>query len=341
MPICCVCNKERPRASFSRLQLRHKASDNRKCRKCVKAMSVNGNGKDEKLRRMCEKVKQHILSDDCKCVLEDFKKPSDNFDLMVCHVGHAFVLPRLSTNIGLFPEFVLQEARERRKCDVAAGYKCIHIIDPSHVHETMKQIIGDLLDLLSDFNDYSGCRPMLLVSDWADKLVSLHGLDSLVAAVEAINAMSADAILQDELLVASVFAKISLILQAYYHLLPTTLGFVLVMAEEMRFFAPWMISLHLDYVSMESDRKMVRAVAKWIPCDCLDHLKDGIDQTSTTVCFECRKRFPSSEIKRCAGCGILKYCSKRCQKRNWNAYHKFHCSIWRKKLEESRSMGWK
>ncbi|GFR16954.1 MYND-type domain-containing protein, partial [Trichonephila clavata] len=41
-------------------------------------------------------------------------------------------------------------------------------------------------------------------------------------------------------------------------------------------------------------------------------------------CTNCLRR--ESDLKFCKGCGIMKYCSKICQKADW-CYHKFECSL--------------
>ncbi|GFR22850.1 SET and MYND domain-containing protein 3 [Trichonephila clavata] len=42
------------------------------------------------------------------------------------------------------------------------------------------------------------------------------------------------------------------------------------------------------------------------------------------ICTNCLRR--TSDLKFCKGCGIMKYCSKTCQKADW-CYHKFECSL--------------
>jgi MYND finger len=55
-----------------------------------------------------------------------------------------------------------------------------------------------------------------------------------------------------------------------------------------------------------------------------------------TVCYGCLSE--KTNLNRCAGCKIVKYCSKTCQKKSWADIHKLECKVFRKCKDEGRSI---
>ncbi|KDR70495.1 hypothetical protein GALMADRAFT_159931 [Galerina marginata CBS 339.88] len=45
------------------------------------------------------------------------------------------------------------------------------------------------------------------------------------------------------------------------------------------------------------------------------------------TCYYCNKSLPKDQLKRCARCLLVTYCSKECQAKSWKASHKFNCNI--------------
>ena len=52
-------------------------------------------------------------------------------------------------------------------------------------------------------------------------------------------------------------------------------------------------------------------------------------QTRPKICFWCNAPFPKRPAKFCAACAQINrcvvYCGRSCQKKHWQAIHKFHC----------------
>ncbi|GLB33165.1 putative MYND finger protein [Lyophyllum shimeji] len=47
----------------------------------------------------------------------------------------------------------------------------------------------------------------------------------------------------------------------------------------------------------------------------------------TVTCYFCNKDLPNSQMKHCARCLLVTYCSKECQTLSWKASHKQSCRI--------------
>jgi len=43
-------------------------------------------------------------------------------------------------------------------------------------------------------------------------------------------------------------------------------------------------------------------------------------------CIGCNKAFPKQQMLRCSGCGVIDYCSRKCQVKDWHV-HKEHCKL--------------
>jgi len=52
------------------------------------------------------------------------------------------------------------------------------------------------------------------------------------------------------------------------------------------------------------------------------------DQFRRRACFECGAS--STPMKTCSGCGIVSYCSRKCQKQNWKTQHKAECVVFKR-----------
>jgi hypothetical protein len=72
-----------------------------------------------------------------------------------------------------------------------------------------------------------------------------------------------------------------------------------------------------------TDRGLVSAVSKRIPCSCLDHEAQRLRaQPKVQVCNTCKKA--DCSLMRCTKCMIALYCSKGCQREDWKI-HKYAC----------------
>eukprot|EP00978_Attheya_sp_CCMP212_P043577 scaffold286780_cov47-Attheya_sp.AAC.2 len=72
-----------------------------------------------------------------------------------------------------------------------------------------------------------------------------------------------------------------------------------------------------------TDRGLVSAVSKRIPCSCLDHEAQRLRaQPKVQVCNTCKKA--DCSLMRCTKCMIALYCSKACQREDWKI-HKYAC----------------
>ena len=47
-------------------------------------------------------------------------------------------------------------------------------------------------------------------------------------------------------------------------------------------------------------------------------------------CSKCRRTTPDRELKQCAGCFVARYCSKKCQVKDWKRGHRDDCAEIRK-----------
>ena len=50
-----------------------------------------------------------------------------------------------------------------------------------------------------------------------------------------------------------------------------------------------------------------------------------VSQHDSRCCSKCRKRLPKKELKLCSGCATARYCSKKCQVKDWKRKHKNDC----------------
>ena len=71
---------------------------------------------------------------------------------------------------------------------------------------------------------------------------------------------------------------------------------------------------------------LVRYLRKRIPCSCLDEVyKEVKCITRTGVCHNCSSTVERSKMLTCARCGHANYCSRTCQKSDWQR-HKKNCA---------------
>lgn len=54
------------------------------------------------------------------------------------------------------------------------------------------------------------------------------------------------------------------------------------------------------------------------------------------LCYGCLSE--KNNLNRCAGCKVVKYCSKKCQTESWKDIHKLECKIFRKSQDEGHSV---
>lgn len=74
-----------------------------------------------------------------------------------------------------------------------------------------------------------------------------------------------------------------------------------------------------------TDRGIVLYLARQVTCKCLDAASRGAAVTPQTgKCQTCQTQLPKAQLKNCARCGMVEYCSRACQKANWKD-HKRTC----------------
>jgi len=81
-----------------------------------------------------------------------------------------------------------------------------------------------------------------------------------------------------------------------------------------------------------SRRGLIRTVSRYAPCTCLDQLAAATkDMEKTEMCFACMNHIRTNEIKYCAGCKSISYCSAECQPKGWYVTGSLrdpaHCSL--------------
>jgi len=69
-------------------------------------------------------------------------------------------------------------------------------------------------------------------------------------------------------------------------------------------------------------RKLAKFFSKRIPCHCLDDL--AMTAPRTAGCNGCKEFTVGSSLRVCSACGIVSYCSKECQVKDW-PQHKLLC----------------
>lgn len=98
-------------------------------------------------------------------------------------------------------------------------------------------------------------------------------------------------------------------------------------------------SAHLAYLlkdneiamNLNSQRNLLRFYAKRIPCHCLENMKQAAKEATPEKVGDCRacgKTQRDAELLNCSACGVIKYCSKECQVKDWPS-HKEKCKKWR------------
>jgi hypothetical protein len=90
-----------------------------------------------------------------------------------------------------------------------------------------------------------------------------------------------------------------------------------------------------EIASMDSDRAVIKYFAKRVSCHCLaDERRETRQGPKTGRCMAsgCGRRVIDSSLMNCAGCRLVKYCSKECQKADWSN-HKELCKEARVKTE--------
>ena len=88
------------------------------------------------------------------------------------------------------------------------------------------------------------------------------------------------------------------------------------------------MNLKLDHVrcNLDSRKKLVTFFADRIPCNCLDVALRSVQDINTGKCRNCdRICKDTGELQDCAGCHMVKYCSRECQREHWPK-HRDICS---------------
>lgn len=76
-------------------------------------------------------------------------------------------------------------------------------------------------------------------------------------------------------------------------------------------------------------RGLVLAVAKHVPCSCLDSLAASAKQMDgACMRIECRKGTPEKVAKVCKGCKEQTHCNAECQAKDWQVTWPFCGSFW-------------
>ena len=71
----------------------------------------------------------------------------------------------------------------------------------------------------------------------------------------------------------------------------------------------------------DGTRGLIRFFAKRVPCACLDKMnKEAKRQAKKGRCYSCCKFFDFNALLECSCCFIVHYCSKECQKANWDIH---------------------
>lgn len=330
MPICCLCNEDRPRGWFSKLQLRKEASK-RKCRVCVEMVSERCNNPhtdaDESLQdeanQMYERVKDHILSGKSEIGAEKIMHADAKFDSFIREACSGMVNPN---------SLLLDVSRYRMTGEIVNTGNCQHYISPRSRlvnREEAETATAKLLRALNlpDEERILSAIPFI-VGEWAESLIDAHGNDSLYELLGIITAISAHRIIRNnDFAVARILAYASLSIQGRITI-GRTFCLQTQLTGELELSPRWKAEFEETVLSLNTDTHLVRFLSKRIPCDCLDAIKHQIKDLSTTCCIKCMSRISSSDVKRCSGCRVAKYCSRSCQKRDYER-HKDSCALWR------------
>jgi MYND finger len=75
-----------------------------------------------------------------------------------------------------------------------------------------------------------------------------------------------------------------------------------------------------------TERDTILSLTKLIPCSCLEKAKKEAKKwPATDYCQFCGVEGSQDKFLVCSACELNGYCSKDCQKADWNAGHKIHC----------------
>jgi len=85
-------------------------------------------------------------------------------------------------------------------------------------------------------------------------------------------------------------------------------------------------------LDLDSRRNLVKFFRKRIPCNCLDDEWEALKDERTGKCTLCSKTAEDASLFNCSKCGLIKYCSKDCQVKDWPD-HKSLCKELRGKKQ--------
>lgn len=86
------------------------------------------------------------------------------------------------------------------------------------------------------------------------------------------------------------------------------------------------MELQQEFYNLDSTRNLLRYFDKRTPCSCLDEPKKASKGVAKTGwCRVCKKRnLLAADMFTCSACGLVKYCSRECQRKDWEK-HKEAC----------------
>jgi MYND finger len=81
------------------------------------------------------------------------------------------------------------------------------------------------------------------------------------------------------------------------------------------------------FLGVRTERETTLSLTKLIPCSCLETARQEAKKwRATDVCQFCGIKGSQDKFLVCSACKVSGYCSRVCQKSDWNEGHKFACS---------------